>query len=956
MLVPRTFSPGFKNIPCSNRGQWGAEKKQKSLIHNAPQRLLSLSFCFFGFIGRFSGLLCLIFLPSPTTKVTTFFPSLETTANRLHAMQNPASSSSVSNKSVELWNLLSSGGAYDMVELQKRFIYHAQTTVGARSPELTPLQAYKALAHSVREDVVRRMNDTQLKLSRSKEGKEVCYLSLEFLMGRSLQNAIRNLDVKSPYGDAILALGYHLEDLYEQECDAGLGNGGLGRLAACFMDSLASLNLHGWGYGLRYRYGIFKQAIEGGKQVEYPDPWLAAGNPWEVERHDVVYPVRFFGHSQMTEAGDKWEWVGGEVVYAQAYDMPVPGYRTHNTLTIRLWSAKSAQDFNLSEFNAGHHVKAFEEREKAESITSVLYPNDNHPEGKELRLKQQYLFVSATIQDILYRFKVRNLQFILGDESSASSQTRNQIIAVKLGCRANTRAILERLTQQSIMQLNDTHPTLSIPELMRILMDEEGTSWDEAWDTCTEMCAYTNHTVLPEALEKWPVHLVGTMLPRHLQIIFEINRRFLDHMQDAIDETSIQAIRNASIIEEGEEKHIKMANLAIIGSLGSKYVNGVAAIHTGLLKTMVFPEFYTLWPKKFQNKTNGITPRRWLNQANPALTALLEETLGNSNFVQQLSQLQKLRQFADDAEFQQRFVAVKQQNKKRLAAHIKQLMGEDVNPDALFDIQIKRIHEYKRQLMNILSVIDRYRSIKQMSAEERVQVVPRVVLFAGKAAPGYFIAKMIINLINNVSEVVNKDPEVGDLLKVFFLPNYSVSQAEVLIPGADLSQQTSTAGMEASGTGNMKFALNGALIIGTLDGANIEIKDEIGKDNIFIFGATADEVQDIRKQQSEGKAKVDERFQQVLAMIESGFFGDAQTFQPLLEKLRPENDYFLVQHDFATYLEAQQRVDESYKDKQRWAKMSILSTAGSGFFSSDRTIQQYADQIWNIRPLEMREE
>eukprot|EP01118_Nematostelium_gracile_P013237 TRINITY_DN4976_c0_g3_i2.p1 TRINITY_DN4976_c0_g3~~TRINITY_DN4976_c0_g3_i2.p1 ORF type:complete len:898 (-),score=297.61 TRINITY_DN4976_c0_g3_i2:59-2380(-) len=713
-------------------------------------------------------------------------------------------------------------------------------------------------------------------------------------------------------------LGFILEELYDEESDAGLGNGGLGRLAACFLDSLATLDYPGWGYGLRYKYGMFYQKIIDKKQAEFPDYWLIHGNPWEVERQEIAYRVQFYGRvtDEPNGPGAKSKWEAGETVLAVAFDTPVPGYETYNTLNIRLWSARPSVEFDLSQFNKGDFFKSIEEKQNSEQITSVLYPNDNTERGKELRLKQQYFLVSATMQDLIRRYK----------ETGKPMSEFHTMVAI---------------------QLNDTHPTLGIVELLRVLIDYEGFSWDDAWDLANKTFAYTNHTVLPEALEKWSVEMLERLLPRHMKIIYEINHRFLEQIQK-VWPGDVEKMRRMSIIEEGGHRMVRMANLAIIGSHA---INGVAQIHSDLLKTQTFPDFYALWPKKFFNMTNGVTPRRWIHQANPDLSVLISGWLRTNNWKFNLDMLAGLRQFANNPSMHKQWQKVKSDCKLKLAKVIEHKTGVKLNPKALFDTQVKRIHEYKRQLMNVLYVIHRYETIKKLSKEDRSKIVPRAIIFGGKAAPGYYVAKLVIYLINCVGEVINKDEEIGDLLKVVFIPNYCVSLAETIIPGSDLSQHISTAGMEASGTSNMKFAMNGCLIIGTLDGANVEIAQEIGDENIFIFGAKAHEIEGLRKQVRENTYTVDPRFTKVLDSIDAGNYGEAATFKTITDALRNGHDYYLLSVDFPAYIEANNKVDAIYADQEKWTQMSIMSSAGCGKFSSDRTIKQYAESIWNIRQI-----
>jgi len=817
-----------------------------------------------------------------------------------------------------LWALLASYLPEDVKSIERFFVHHVEYTLAQGRGNLTNFNAFRALALSVRDRVIERWKDTQLYF-KEKQCKRVAYMSLEFLLGRSLQNSITNLGLEDNYATAMKNLGYMLEDLYEEESDAGLGNGGLGRLAACFLDSLATLDYPAWGYGLRYKYGMFYQKIIDKKQAEFPDYWLIHGNPWEVERTDINYKVHFFGKvvDYQDESGKtKCKWEPGETVLAVAFDTPVPGYETFNTLNIRLWNAKPSVEFDLSQFNKGDFFKSIEEKQSSEQITSVLYPNDNTEKGKELRLKQQYFLVSATIQDLIRRF----------NESG--------------------KPISEFHTQVAI-QLNDTHPTLGIVELMRYLIDVENLSWNEAWEITVKTFAYTNHTVLPEALEKWSVDMLERLLPRHMRLIYDINHRFLEQI-GKIWPGDVEKMRAMSIIEEGSRRMVRMANLAIIGSHA---VNGVAEIHSNLLKTQTFPDFHALWPKKFYNMTNGVTPRRWLHQANPELSLLIGGWLRSNNWKFNLDMLAGLRQFANNPNMQKQWAAVKTNCKQALIRVIEKKTGIRLNPKALFDTQVKRIHEYKRQLMNILYIIYRYETIKKLSKEDKEKIVPRAIIFGGKAAPGYFMAKLVINLIISVGQVINSDTSIGDLLKIVFIPNYCVSLAEIIVPGSDLSQHISTAGMEASGTSNMKFAMNGCLIIGTLDGANVEIAQEIGDENIFIFGAKAHEIEGYRKLVREQTFEVDPRFAAVLDSIDSGKYGDGQTFRPITDALRHGHDYYLLTVDFPMYVEAQNRVDAVYSRPEEWLRMSIMSTAGSGKFSSDRTIKQYADTIWNIKQI-----
>ncbi|XP_057534323.1 alpha-glucan phosphorylase, H isozyme [Amaranthus tricolor] len=800
--------------------------------------------------------------------------------------------------------------------------YHAQFSPHFSPLKFEPEQAFYATAESARDRLIKQWNETYLHFHKS-DPKQTYYLSMEYLQGRALTNAIGNLNIQDAYADALNKLGHQLEEIVEQEKDAALGNGGLGRLASCFLDSMATLNLPAWGYGLRYRYGLFKQRITKDGQTELPEDWLEKFSPWEIVRHDVVFPVRFFGHVQINPDGSR-EWVDGEVIQALAYDVPIPGYKTKNTISLRLWEAKAcAEDFNLFQFNDGQYESSLQLHSSAQQICAVLYPGDTTENGKLLRLKQQFFLCSASLQDIIFRFKQRKDGNIPRQWSEFPSK-----VAV---------------------QLNDTHPTLAIPELMRLLMDNEGLGWDEAWDVTTRAIAYTNHTVLPEALEKWSQSVMWKLLPRHMEIITEIDKRFVEIVCSTRPDLE-DKINSMSILDNNPQKPVvRMANLCVVSS---HTVNGVAQLHSDILKADLFANYVSIWPTKFQNKTNGITPRRWLRFCNPELSNIITKWLRTDEWVTNLDLLVNLRKFADNEDLQSEWASAKMAKKQRLAKYILDVTGVSIDPNSLFDIQIKRIHEYKRQLLNILGAVYRYKKLKEMSPEDRAKTTPRTIMIGGKAFATYTNAIRIVKLVNDVGAVVNTDPEVNSYLKVVFVPNYNVSVAEVLIPGSELSQHISTAGMEASGTSNMKFSLNGCLIIGTLDGANVEIREEIGADNFFLFGATADEVPKLRKDRENGLFKPDPRFEEAKQFIRSGAFG-TYDYNPLLESLESNTgygrgDYFLVGHDFPSYMDAQAKVDEAYKDKKKWLKMSILSTAGSGKFSSDRTISQYAKEIWNI--------
>ncbi|KAL9371585.1 hypothetical protein Peur_036725 [Populus x canadensis] len=807
-------------------------------------------------------------------------------------------------------------------EVASNINYHAQFSPHFSPFKFEPEQAYFATAESVRDRLIQQWNETYVHYHKE-DPKQTYYLSMEYLQGRALTNAIGNLDIQDAYGEALNQLGHQLEDIVEQEKDAALGNGGLGRLASCFLDSMATLNLPAWGYGLRYRYGLFKQRITKEGQEEIAEDWLEKFSPWEIVRHDVVFPVRFFGHVEVNPDGSR-KWVGGDIVQALAYDVPIPGYKTKNTISLRLWEARaSSDDFNLFLFNDGQYESASQLHSRAQQICAVLYPGDATENGKLLRLKQQFFLCSASLQDIILRFKERKNESGSWNWSEFSSK-----VAV---------------------QLNDTHPTLAIPELMRLLLDNEGLGWDEAWDVTTRTVAYTNHTVLPEALEKWSQSVMWKLLPRHMEIIEEIDKRFITMIRTTRPDLESK-LPSMCILDNNPQKPVvRMANLCVVSS---HKVNGVAQLHSDILKAELFADYVSIWPKKFQNKTNGITPRRWLRFCSPELSNIITKWLKTDQWVTNLDLLVGLREFAENADLQAEWSSAKMANKQRLAQYILRETGVSIDPNSLFDIQVKRIHEYKRQLMNILGAIYRYKKLKEMSAEERKKTTPRTIMFGGKAFATYTNAKRIVKLVNDVGTVVNTDPEVNSYLKVVFVPNYNVSVAEMLIPGSELSQHISTAGMEASGTSNMKFALNGCLIIGTLDGANVEIREEIGEENFFLFGATADEVPRLRKERENGLFKPDPRFEEAKMYIRSGAFG-SYDYNPLLESLEGNSgygrgDYFLVGHDFPSYMDAQERVDEAYKDRKRWLRMSILSTAGSGKFSSDRTISQYAKEIWNI--------
>ncbi|PYH64136.1 glycogen phosphorylase [Aspergillus vadensis CBS 113365] len=821
-------------------------------------------------------------------------------------------------KSVEATSV---NGFANKEEFEDELVRHIETTLARSLYNCDELAAYSGTALAFRDRLIIEWNKTQQRQA-SADQKRVYYLSLEFLMGRALDNAMLNVGLKDVAREGLKDLGFRVEDVISQEHDAALGNGGLGRLAACLLDSLATLNYPAWGYGLRYRYGIFKQEIVDGYQMEVPDYWLDF-NPWEFPRHEITVDIQFYGwvKKHQDENGKTiHSWQDGETVQAVAYDVPVPGYGTRTTNNLRLWSCKaSSGEFNFQKFNAGDYESAVAEQQRAETISAVLYPNDNLDRGKELRLKQQYFWCAASLFDIVRRFK-------------------------------KTKRAWSEFPDQVAIQLNDTHPTLAIVELQRILIDNEGLEWDEAWAIVTKTFGYTNHTVLPEALEKWSVPLVQNLLPRHMQIIFDINLYFLQHVEKNFPQDR-DLLSRVSIIEESHPKMVRMAYIAIIGS---HKVNGVAELHSDLLRTTLFKDFVTIYgPDKFTNVTNGVTPRRWLHQANPRLSDLIASRLGGYQFLTDLTLLDRLEAFVDDKAFQREWAEIKTANKIRLAKHIKETTGYSVNPQALFDIQVKRIHEYKRQQLNIFGVIHRYLRIKSMSAEEKKKALPRVSVFGGKAAPGYWMAKTVIHLINKVASVVNNDPDVGDLLKVIFVEDYNVSKAEIICPASDISEHISTAGTEGSGTSNMKFVMNGGLIIGTCDGANIEITREIGEQNIFLFGNLAEDVEELRHRHLYGDFQLDPHLAKVFDAIRGGMFGDVNNFSALIASIVEHGDYYLVSDDFNSYITTQDLVDESFQNREEWLAKSITSVARMGFFSTDRVINEYAESIWNVEPLEV---
>jgi len=777
----------------------------------------------------------------------------------------------------------------------------------------TDFDVYQALAFAVRDRMMERWFETQDLYYRT-DAKRVYYLSMEFLMGRALLNNVVNLRAEPAYREAVAEMGFDLEALSELEWDAGLGNGGLGRLAACFLESAATIGLPFYGYGIRYEYGIFRQHLVDGYQVEAPDNWLRYGNPWEIARPDVLIPVRFYGRTvHGRDAGGRLriEWVDAEEVWAMAYDTPVVGYGNGTVNTLRLWSARSSREFDLASFNAGEYVRAVEDKNRSENISKVLYPPDDRYAGKELRLKQQYFFVSATLQDLIRRFgKHRERRW-------------------------------EELPERVAVQLNDTHPVLAIPELMRVLVDQHGLEWEPAWEITQKVFGYTNHTVLPEALERWSLDQIGRLLPRHLEIVEEIDRRFcLDLLKDAPEDQD--RVQRMAIIDRAAGQ-VRMAHLGVVGSHA---VNGVAALHTEIIRKSVFADFERKFPGRIQNKTNGITPRRWLLACNPRLAALITEAIGDG-WVTRLEELRRLAPLAEDRAFRERWARIKLANKARLVSGVKwRTPRVPIDPAWMLDVQAKRIHEYKRQLLNVLHVIALHHRLRDGQDE----FLPRTVLFAGKAAPGYAMAKLIIKLVHAVGEMVAADPVCRRRVRVSFLPDYSVSIAERLMPAAEVSEQISTAGTEASGTGNMKAALNGAVTIGTLDGANVEIRDEVGGDDIFIFGHTAEEIEALRRSGYRPQAFIekDDELRRVIECLATGDVARAHPglFDPIVAELTGADRYFLCA-DFRSYVDCQRRVAQTYMDEEHWNRMSILNVAGMGLFSGDRTVREYAREIWD---------
>ena len=779
-----------------------------------------------------------------------------------------------------------------------------------------PFYLYEAMSLTIRDRIMTDWRNTW-KVYEQKGVRKAYYMSLEFLIGRSLGNHVLNLDIDSQSKSAMNQFALELERIYTEEHDAGLGNGGLGRLAACFMDSCASLKLPVVGYGLRYEYGMFRQDIENGYQVEEPDHWLRDGNPWELERPEYSQVIKFGGHVDTVTGPDgkkRRVWQDTSDVLAIPYDIPISGYKNDTVNTLRLWKATTTNIFNLEDFNAGSYAEAVEAKNDAEHITMVLYPNDASENGKELRLKQQYFLASASLQDVFRMWSI--------NEDDDFSQ----------------------FASQNVFQMNDTHPTIAVAELMRLLIDEKDMSWDEAWNITSKTMAYTNHTLLPEALEKWPVPLFEKLLPRLLEIIYEINARFLKQVARKWP-GDVEKQKRMSLIEEGDVKNIRMAYLAIVGSFS---VNGVAALHSQLLQDGLFKDFYELWPEKFNNKTNGVTPRRWIAYSNPLMSKLITKKIGDE-WIEDLEHINNMKKLSNDSRFKEKWFNVKQENKRRLADLVKNNCGIEFDVESLFDVQVKRIHEYKRQLLNVLHVIHLYDRIKRGDIADWTN---RCVLIGGKAAPGYMLAKSIIKLINNVADVVNNDIEVGNKLKLAFIPNYGVSKMEVICPGTDLSEQISTAGKEASGTGNMKFMMNGAVTIGTYDGANIEILDAVGEDNFFLFGLKADEVAERRgNYHPQTIVDEDDDLKRVIHLLQCGHFNSFEygIFDDIINSLLSPHDPWLTLADFRSYVDTQAMVSRAYRDRDSWVKMSIMNTASSGFFSTDRTMKEYNEDIWKLK-------
>ena len=805
---------------------------------------------------------------------------------------------------------------FDKEAFKKEVINNVKTLYRKTIDEATQQQVFQAVSYAIKDTIIDQWIATHKEYEKQ-NAKTVYYLSMEFLMGRALGNNLINLTCYNEVKEALDELGFDLNVIEDQEPDAALGNGGLGRLAACFLDSLATLGYPAYGCGIRYRYGMFRQEIQDGYQIEKPDDWLADGNPFEVRRSEYACEVKFGGHVKVEYKDGKNQFVqeGYSSIRAVPYDLPVIGYGNNVVNTLRIWDAEAIQDFNLDSFDKGEYQKAVEQQNLARTIVEVLYPNDNHYAGKELRLKQQYFFISASIQTAINKFKENNSD-------------------------------LHDIPKKITFQLNDTHPTVTVAELMRILVDEEGLEWDDAWDITCHTCAYTNHTIMAEALEKWPIELFSRLLPRVYQIVEEIDRRYVNAIREKYPNNP-EKVKSMAILYDGQ---VKMAHLAIAGSYS---VNGVAQLHTEILKKRELKDFYEMRPEQFNNKTNGITQRRFLLHGNPLLADWITSKIGDE-WITDLPHLAKLKVYVDDEKCQQEFMNIKYQNKVRLAAYIKEHNGIDVDPRSIFDVQVKRLHEYKRQLLNILHVMHLYNEIKE---HPEMDIVPRTFIFGAKAAAGYKRAKLTIKLINSVADVINNDESIKGKIKVVFIENYRVSNAELIFAAADVSEQISTASREASGTGNMKFMLNGAPTLGTMDGANVEIVEEVGAENAFIFGLSADEVMAYERDKNYHPADIynsNADVRRVMTQLINGFYSDdTELFRDLYDSLLKEDVYFTLK-DFDSYAEAHKKVDEAYRDEKRWAKMAMLNTACAGKFSSDRTIEQYAKEIWNLEKVEVK--
>lgn len=802
----------------------------------------------------------------------------------------------------------------DVESFKKSIVYKLVFLIG-RSPDEASQRDWLNATLLAMRDLVTEGWISTAKESRETKARRIYYLSMEFLMGRTLSNAMLSEGMYDTTKQALAQLGVDLEEVLEKEVDPGLGNGGLGRLAACFMDSIATLALPGMGYGIRYEYGMFQQHIEDGRQVEKPDAWLEKGSPWEFVRPSKRHTIRFGGNIHFE--GKKCVWQNAEEITALAYDNIIPGYGTKAATTLRLWNAHAADAFDLADFNKGDYFGAIEERSSSENVSRVLYPDDSTWAGRELRLRQEYFLVSASLQDIIKRHK-------------------------------RTFTTMDNFADVVAIHLNDTHPALAIPELMYILVDQEGFEWKKAWDMTRRVFSYTCHTLMSEALETWPVEMMAKILPRHLQMIFEINDYFLEYVKTYVT-TDEDFIRRVSLVQEGDQRKVRMGWLSIVGS---NKVNGVAAIHSDLMVSSTFADFARIYPERFTNVTNGITPRRWIGVANPQLSALFDKYIG-TDWRKDLDYLTQLKQYVTEPELKQAVAKIKRENKEKLAAYVKRELGVEISPNALFDVQVKRIHEYKRQMMNVLHIVARYNA---MIAEPEKDWTPRVFILAGKAASAYYTAKQTINLINDVASVINQDERLKDRLKVVFIPNYSVSLAELIIPAADISEQISLAGTEASGTSNMKFALNGALTLGTLDGANVEILANVGEDNIFIFGNTVEQVEELRRNGYHpfDYYQKDEELRTVIDQITAGRFSpkDPNRYQQLMQSLQ-SYDYYQAFADFRSYVDAQKLVDEKYKDQDAWINSALQNIVNMSFFSSDRTILEYAEKIWKVKPVQV---